>query len=57
MKSKNEKLWTAWYSIKSWFKKLFESEANAVLDDFDNNPPPDIGVQPYTGDTHDSGDD
>ena len=50
MTNTNEKQWTVWYSIKDWFGKLFESEAEAVLDTFENNPPPDVGFQPYTGD-------
>ena len=52
----NKKLWVAWISIKDWFRKLFTSEADALLDDFENNPPPEIGAQPYTGDTHKTGD-
>ena len=50
---KEAKQWTVWYSIKDWFKNLFESEAEAVLDTFDNNQPPDVGFQPYTGDDND----
>ena len=50
MTDNNERQWSAWYSLKYWFKSLFESEAEAVLDTFENNPPPDVGFQPYTGD-------
>ena len=52
----NQKLWQAWISVKDWFRKLFESEAEAVIDDFENHEPPEIGTMPYTGDTHDKGD-
>ena len=55
MTNSNEKQWTVWYSLKDWFKGLFESEAEAVLDTFDNNPPPDVGFQPYTGDDNEAG--
>ena len=48
MTDNNQRQWSAWYSLKSWFKSLFESEAEAVLDTFENNPPPDVGFQPYT---------
>ena len=40
MTNSNQRQWSAWYSLKNWFKTLFESEAEAVLDTFDNNPPP-----------------
>ena len=53
---KREKIWTAIIATKQWFQKLFESEVEAVVDDFENNPPPEIGTQPYTGDIHDKGD-
>ncbi len=43
----NQKLWQAWIATKQWFTKLFTSEADALLDDFENNPPPKIGTQPY----------
>ena len=55
MTDNNEKQWTVWYSIKDWFKSLFESEAEAVFDTFENNPPPDVGFQPYTGDDAEGG--
>ena len=29
---------------------------DALVDDFGNNPPPEIGTQSYSGDTHDKGD-
>ena len=41
---------------KQWFSKLFSSEADALVDDFKNNPPPEIGTQSYTGNIHDKGD-
>ena len=50
MTRKRDKIWTAIISTKQWFTKLFTSEADALVDDFDNNPPPEIGTQPYTGD-------
>ena len=40
---------------KTGSRGLFESEAEAVLDTFDNNPPPDVGFQPYTGDDAEAG--
>jgi hypothetical protein len=55
MTDSNEKQWTVWYSVKDWFAKLFASEAEAVLDTFENNPPPDVGFQPYTGDDAEAG--
>ena len=55
MTDNNERQWSAWYSLKYWFNSLFESEAEAVLDTFDNNPPPDVGFQPYTGDDNEAG--
>ena len=53
MTRKRDKIWTAIISTKQWFSKLFESEAEALIDDFGNNPPPEIGTQPYTGDPND----
>ena len=50
MTRKRDKIWTAIISVKQWFTKLFTSEAEALIDDFENNPPPEIGTQPYTGD-------
>mgnify|MGYP003111135910 FL=1 len=55
MTDSNERQWTVWYSVKDWFAKLFASEAEAVLDTFENNPPPDVGFQPYTGDDAEAG--
>ena len=46
---KRDRIWTAIIATKQWFTKLFTSEADALVDDFDNNPPPNIGTQPYTG--------
>jgi len=43
----NKKLWEVWFATRQWFSKLFTSEADALLDDFENNPPPKIGPQPY----------
>ena len=50
MTRKRDKIWTAIISIKQWFSKLFTSEGDALVDDFDNNPPSEIGTQPFTGD-------
>ena len=50
MTNNYEKQWSAWYSIKSWFKSLFESEGEALLNTYENNPTPEVGFQPYTGD-------
>ena len=47
---------TAIIATKQWFAKLFTSEANALVDDFKNNPPPEIGTQNYSGDIHEKGD-
>ena len=55
MTDTNDKQWTVWYGIKDWFSNLFASEAEAVLDTFENNPPPDVGFQPYTGDDAEAG--
>ena len=56
MTSKRDKIWTALIATKQWLPKLFNSKANALVDDFGNNPPPEIGTQYYSGDTHDKGD-
>tara|TARA_B100000579_G_C22222160_1_gene572160 strand:- start:180 stop:350 length:171 start_codon:yes stop_codon:yes gene_type:complete len=56
MSRKRDKIWTAIIATKQWFAKLFTSEANALVDDFKNNPPPEIGTQSYSGDIHDKGD-
>ena len=56
MNRKRDKIWTAIIAIQQWFAKLFTSEADALVDDFDNNPPPDIGTQSYSGDIQDKGD-
>ena len=56
MTRKRDKIWTAIIATKQWFTKLFTSEAEALVDDFGNNPPPEIGTQPYSGDVHDKGD-
>ena len=56
MTRKREKIWTAIIATKQWFAKLFTSEANALVDDFPKNPPPEIGTQYYSGDIHDKGD-
>ena len=53
---KRDKIWTALIATKQWFTKLFTSEADALVDNFENNPPPEIGTQSYSGDTHDKGD-
>ena len=55
MTRKRDKIWTAIIATKQWFSKLFTSEADALVDDFSNNPPPEIGTQSYSGDTHDKG--
>jgi len=56
MTRKREKIWTAIIATKQWFAKLFTSEANALVDDFQKNPPPEIGTQYYSGNIHDKGD-
>ena len=56
MTRKRDKAWTAIIATRQWFSKLFNSEADALVDDFGNNPPPEIGTQSYSGDTHDKGD-
>ena len=56
MTRKRDKVWTAIIATRQWFSKLFTSEADALVDDFGNNPPPEIGTQSYSGDTHDKGD-
>ena len=56
MTRKRDKIWTAIIATKQWFNKLFSSEADALVDDFKNNPPPEIGTQSFTGDIHDKGD-
>ena len=56
MTRKRDKIWIGIIAIKKWFSKLFTSEADALVDDFKNNPPPEIGTQSYYGETHDKGD-
>ena len=56
MTRKRDKVWTAIIATKQWFSKLFTSEADALVDDFGNNPPPEIGTQSYSGDIHEKGD-
>ena len=56
MTRKRDKVWTAIIATRQWFSKLFTSEADALVDDFGNNPPPEIGTQSYSGDIHDKGD-
>ena len=56
MTRKRDKIWTAIIATRQWFAKLFTSEADALVDDFGNNPPPEIGTQSYSGDIHDKGD-
>ena len=56
MTRKRDKIWTAIIATKQWFTKLFTSEADALVANFSNNPPPEIGTQAYSGDTHDKGD-
>ena len=56
MSRKRDKIWTAIIATKQWFSKLFTSEADALVDDFGNNPPPDIGTQPYSGEDNKKGD-
>ena len=56
MTRKREKIWTAIIATRQWFTKLFTSEADALVDDFGNNPPPEIGPQSYSGDIHYKGD-
>ena len=43
-------------ATRQWFYKLFTSEADAFVDDFGNNPPPEIGTQSYSGYIHDKRD-
>ena len=56
MTRKRDKIWTAIIATKQWFTKLFTSEADALVDDFGNNPPPEIGTQPYSGEDNKKGD-
>ena len=56
MTRKRDKIWTAIIATRQWFTKLFTSEADALVDGFGNNPPPEIGPQSYSGDIYDKGD-
>ena len=56
MTRKRDKIWTTIIATRQWFTKLFTSEADALVDDFGNNPPPEIGTQSFSGDIHDKGD-
>ena len=53
MTSKRDKILTTIIATRQWFTKIFTSEADALVDDFENNPPPEIGTQSYSGDIHD----
>ena len=55
MTRKRDKIWTAIIATKQWFSKLFTSEADALVDNFGNNPPPEIGTQPYSGEDNKKG--
>ena len=48
-KQKRDKIWTNIIAIKQWLSKLFSSETDALVDDFDNNPTPYIDYQPDLG--------
>tara|TARA_B100001250_G_C19743100_1_gene763968 strand:- start:631 stop:801 length:171 start_codon:yes stop_codon:yes gene_type:complete len=52
MTRKRDRIWTAIIATKQWFSKLFTSEADALVNDFKNTPPPEIGTQSYSGDVH-----
>ena len=56
MTRKRDKIWTAIIATRQWFTKLFTREADALVDDFGNNPPPEIEPQSYSGEIHDKGD-
>ena len=47
MTRKRDKIQTAIIAIRQWFSKLFTIEADALVEDFGNNPPPEIGTQSY----------
>ncbi len=53
---KRDKIWTGIIATKQWFTKLFTSVACSLVDDFKNDPPPDLGTQSFSGDIHDKGD-
>ena len=53
---KKRQILTAIIATKQWFSRLFTSEADALVDDFGNNPPPDIGTQLYSGEDNKKGD-
>ena len=36
--------------------QTFSSESDALVDAFENNPPPETGAQSYSGDIHAKGD-
>ena len=56
MSRKRDKIQTSIIATKQWFGKLFTSDTYALVDDFGNNPPPDIGTQPYSGEDNKKGD-
>ena len=53
MTRKRDMIWTALIATRQWFTKLFTSEADALVDDCENNPLQEIGPQSYLGDIHD----
>ena len=52
MTKRRDKIWKAIIATKQWFSKLFTSEADTLVDDLGNNPPPKIESQFYSGDIH-----
>ena len=53
MNRKWEEIWTTIIATRQCFTKLFTSEWDVLVDDFGNNPPPEIGTQSFSGDIHD----
>ena len=52
--SNYERQWSVWYSVsKTGSRVCLKVKEKQSLIRYDNNPPPDVGFQPYTGDDND----
>ena len=55
MTRKRDKILIAIVATRQWFTKLFTSEVDALVDEFRNNPLPEIGTQSFSENIHDKG--
>ena len=50
----NKFLWKLWYKLQGFWQLGMGSATNAATHPYKDNPPPNIGTQPFTGDIHDT---